>query len=128
MEITQKKVKSLVEGDILILDMLSPMAQKIKLGDFGKPRQLKAKYEGETAIILYEIDDKNSEYINGKNTKDGVSYTFYHMESLFGKMPDLTFFDGNEKVDVILNPHQLNHYKEYHKKCDELRKKAHEVF
>lgn len=125
MNIRQKKTKQLQIGDILIIDWLeiqkldkNPIFQnKIYLqgyGDYKLYDKIEKKFEGESMIFLFEIDDIDKEFMNGKNYKKGMKYSFYHIDELFGNFPCIVVEGlGNLYWDVIDNPfHTLGHYKE----------------
>lgn len=103
MNIVKKKAESVIVGDILIIDYLE-CGDKLTLSSCMGKKGIKAfekKFEGETQILLYEVDDIDIDY---------SFVTFYHIEELKNGMPDL-IFPVEYELDVIENPWwTLQHY------------------
>lgn len=115
MKTLKKKTSELKIGDILILnwlEMLDSNELKDNVRIIGRSRLMINKFEGESCVMLYEIDDIDIEYVNGEDEKDGNIFTLYHSDSLFGEHRAIAFEGIDDyKWDVIENPSRIKYSK-----------------
>ena len=65
MKILKKKASEIEVGDILIIDYLEILANKLPVSFVGSRKEMntfKKKFEGETFVCLFEIDDIELEF------------------------------------------------------------------
>ena len=124
MEILTVKINDLGLGDILIIDMVDVVINKIPITFEGAEEDYLAmneKCEGQTGIFLFEIDDIVKEWTNGKNNKEGTTYTFYHQDDGFEPVTAIVIDDQDDlDITIIKNPSPLPHYQAFRKLESEL--------
>jgi hypothetical protein len=118
MKILKKKASEIEVGDILIIDYLEILANKLPVSFVGSRKEMntfKKKFEGETFVCLFEIDDIELEF-EDDDEETGTIYTYHHIDEFFSNgMITISFTQSemkNYKWNVINNPHKSEHYKQ----------------
>lgn len=115
MKIIKKKTSELNAGDILIVDWKEIQFLNLPIcmtGDQEDIESLKNRFEGETQIFLFEIDDIDIEYLDFPN-EGKLRYTFFHIDSLLENIANIEVKEPiNFTWDVIENPHTPEYYKQ----------------
>lgn len=105
MKILKKRTDELECGDILIINWLEIFDKDMPcIHVQGRPRLIINKFEGESCVILYEIDSVDMDVDDDGNNV----WILTHSDSLFGEWRALTIHGCDEwEWDVIDNPHKL---------------------
>jgi hypothetical protein len=113
MIIKKKKPSKINLGDILIIDHKEIIENGIPIVFYSDTKWLDDKYEGESLIFLFEVDD-----IGVIEDEMGyVVYSFYHIDELRNPnnvriCVEISEDETDYKFDVIHNPFKtLSHYK-----------------
>jgi len=124
MNIVKKKTRDLEVGDIMIFDWKEIESQNmdIVLQSYGSDNSafenFKMKFEGETKVLLYEIDDIETDYLTDEEGEKHDADESYEYKSKYTLshyheqwFPDICINGyGDYEWDVIDNPHKLPHY------------------
>lgn len=108
MKIIKKRIKDVVLGDILILDYaIIGKRTDVEFDLTGcSMKALKNKFEGETKVFLYEVDDIDED--SDGEEEDSIARTFYHITDIMAivsntkRVPAITFYSSFDlEIDVI---------------------------
>ena len=120
MNIVKKQTRYLDLGDIIIIDWLKVKTDNlpVSIKCVGKncTKKIFNKFEGESQIFLFEIDDVTLDAVSEnweelEDDKISYKYTYHHIKAFTEDYPDLviTGIDDYE-WDVIEKPTHQEHY------------------